>query len=313
MSLKNTYSSLKRQYHSFCYNRGSNIKYYNFWSDQSPDEMWISRFIKSRKIPLKQRVNITSVLGPVEDMRNSRPGINIFYTGENIHLERFASHKAYLDNHPFDLELGFDYKTAENYLRFPLWVMWHFPADATLLKVDEIVQKMRYPRIGERDKFCSLVCSHDANGIRGQIMDSLEQIAKVDSAGRFRNNTNLLKTIFRDEKSAFLNSYKFNICPENSNCQGYVTEKIFDSLLSGCIPIYWGSDNNPEPDILNQEAVLFWDFESKDLVVQRIKEIFSNPSLYYELANMPRLNESATEIIWDYYCKFETILKLLLK
>ena len=41
-----------------------------------------------------------------------------------------------------------------------------------------------------------------------------------------------------------LRHYKFNICYENTNnVNGYITEKIFDCFLSGCIPIYFGAPN----------------------------------------------------------------------
>ncbi|MGE0206437.1 MAG: glycosyltransferase family 10 [Candidatus Babeliales bacterium] len=45
-------------------------------------------------------------------------------------------------------------------------------------------------------------------------------------------------------KRPVLKNYKFCICYENSNnAPGYVTEKIFDCLVAGCVPIYWGAEN----------------------------------------------------------------------
>ena len=41
-------------------------------------------------------------------------------------------------------------------------------------------------------------------------------------------------------KIKFLSSYKFSISMENSNGDGYVSEKIIDSLIAGTIPIYYG-------------------------------------------------------------------------
>lgn len=49
-----------------------------------------------------------------------------------------------------------------------------------------------------------------------------------------------------ENKHTTLNQFKFNICFENCAFPGYVTEKIFDSFLSGSIPIYYGA-----PDILD--------------------------------------------------------------
>ncbi len=47
-----------------------------------------------------------------------------------------------------------------------------------------------------------------------------------------------------DSKHDALKRYKFAICFENCVFAGYVTEKIFDCFLSGCIPVYMGA-----PDI----------------------------------------------------------------
>lgn len=35
--------------------------------------------------------------------------------------------------------------------------------------------------------------------------------------------------------------YKFCIAMENSISPGYVTEKVFDALAAGCVPVYFGS------------------------------------------------------------------------
>lgn len=46
------------------------------------------------------------------------------------------------------------------------------------------------------------------------------------------------------DKLETMSRYKFNLCYENAQgLEGYVTEKIFDALRSGCVPIYWGAPN----------------------------------------------------------------------
>lgn len=48
-------------------------------------------------------------------------------------------------------------------------------------------------------------------------------------------------------KLEVLQNYKFSICYENAkDIKGYITEKIFDSMSAGCIPIYWGAPNISE-------------------------------------------------------------------
>lgn len=46
------------------------------------------------------------------------------------------------------------------------------------------------------------------------------------------------------DKSAALHRSKFAYCYENTiGPDNYITEKIFDSFLSGCVPVYWGAEN----------------------------------------------------------------------
>ena len=47
-----------------------------------------------------------------------------------------------------------------------------------------------------------------------------------------------------ERKADVMSQYKFCICFENvANQRGYITEKIFDCLFSGTIPIYKGANN----------------------------------------------------------------------
>lgn len=45
-------------------------------------------------------------------------------------------------------------------------------------------------------------------------------------------------------KSDVLSRSKFSFCYENNkDLSNYITEKIIDAFISGCVPIYWGADN----------------------------------------------------------------------
>jgi len=59
-----------------------------------------------------------------------------------------------------------------------------------------------------------------------------------------------------DDKFKILKGFKFTICFENSIFPGYITEKIFDAIFAGSIPIYLGA-----PDIKKYvPADVFIDF-----------------------------------------------------
>ena len=38
-----------------------------------------------------------------------------------------------------------------------------------------------------------------------------------------------------------MNTFKFLICFENEQAYPYITEKLGNAWLAGCIPIYWGT------------------------------------------------------------------------
>ena len=86
--------------------------------------------------------------------------------------------------------------------------------------------------------FCAGVISNFQSGdfFRFKFIDELNKYKKVDMGGKFKNNVGG-RVI---DKIKFLTSYKFSIAMENSGSDGYLSEKIFQSFLSGTIPIYYG-------------------------------------------------------------------------
>lgn len=296
-------------------NRGSNIRFFNFWKFSSPQEVWFYRFIKYHKIDngYKGNINFYSLLGPVDVLKYRKKGINIFFSGENLHADRFNAYLPYCNVNAYDLSLGFDKNNSEKYCRHPLWIHYMFEPESTYEDIKRRVSELSDFKPDNRTKFCSMVASHDWNGIRGQIFDTLSSKYSIDSSGNFRKNTDRLKIVFDDNKVDFIKEYKFNICPENSNADGYVTEKIFESIAAGCIPIYWGSNNEPELDVLNKNAILFWNpTGDNNSTISNIDELMANESKYLDFVSQPKFTDDAADHIWDYFVSLERKLKLLI-
>jgi hypothetical protein len=79
-----------------------------------------------------------------------------------------------------------------------------------------------------------------------------------------------------EDKLKAMRDYRFAITFENHLAHGYVTEKLFEALAAGCIPIYWGarealSDFNPDAFIYAP------DFESLDALVSHIASVDQSP------------------------------------
>ena len=83
-------------------------------------------------------------------------------------------------------------------------------------------------------------------------------------------------------KVQFLSSYKFSISIENSEGDGYLTEKIVDSFYSGTIPIYYGDYMVDE--YINQKAYILIRGE-KDIKkkIEYIKMIDNDDKIYKNL------------------------------
>jgi alpha(1,3/1,4) fucosyltransferase len=102
-------------------------------------------------------------------------------------------------------------------------------------------------------------------------------------AEKFSRRINRLKTqiygyrpypSYRGSINAKFEAYghaKFGICYENTrDLTNYITEKIFDCMMEGCIPVYWGANN-----------VL--DFIPKDCFIDR--RDFANTTVLHDFLN----------------------------
>ncbi len=319
--------SLRTLYHRYrtplCSTNGK-ILYYNFWDKQPADKIWFTSFLQKRGF--MQRHSNTqfvffSSLGNISllhlDNLMHPFALNrkrIYFNGENNHHPNFAPYiNNLLEYQTVNLSLGFDYTNNPRYLRFPLWILEMFPPESTEKDIKRICEQLSHQQLNSsiRSRFCALVSGNrgpDDPGAqrRTHIFDNLNNIATVDSAGRLLHNTDELKTRFGDNKAEFLKQYKFYICPENASVEGYVTEKVFHSIGSGCIPIYWGSNGNPEPDVLNHDSILFWNPDGDNTaLLKQIEELHTNDNLYRDFFSQPRLKADAWQVVANYFDQLE--------
>ncbi len=69
---------------------------------------------------------------------------------------------------------------------------------------------------------------------------------KTHSFGRILRNRVLPADAGRASKLAVISKYRFTLAFENSICPDYVTEKFFDPLIAGSVPVYLGAPNVAE-------------------------------------------------------------------
>lgn len=308
-----------RSYLFFLFEKRDNkpypVKFFNFWP-QTTDERWFYKFLLSRKViedKTSVSVNFFSVFGNRSTINwTNKKNINIFYTGENVRIFANGLYSDHLlSNARLDLSLGFEYLTNARYFRFPLWILYMFDPESNSEDIIKRCKELMYPDgVKERRGFASLVSRTDVNGLRKEIYESLFPLEKIDCAGSLMHNDDTLKVNYNDNKKEYLKNYRFNICPENSDQKGYVTEKIFEAIDSGCIPIYWGASNEPEPEILNQDAILFWKKCGDNThTINMIKRLNSDPVFLSDFLKRPRLKEDASLKIISLFDELEVRIK----
>lgn len=93
-------------------------------------------------------------------------------------------------------------------------------------------------------------------------------------------------------KHAVLSNTKFCICFENArDISGYITEKIFDCLFAGCVPIYWG-DANIAQSIPANCFIDFRQFDSYEALNQFLESITPEQFFAYQQAAQQFLQSS---------------------
>ena len=275
----------------------------NYWTSDSAvcNKDWLYLFIKNNTGI--EHINIFSVFGRKENIEKYATKKDVFFSGENLDVKN-GIHDDYCD-YCLDyvgLSLGFAQRKEANYLRLPLWIVWIFDPVIDKDKIAERVQFINQNRNTGKYE-CSIIARHDKWNMRAPIYEALKNRMDILCAGQWNHNTNILWDEYKDNKIKFLNDCKFTICAENEDTPCYVTEKLFEAFLGGSVPIYAGAASNPEPGIVNLDAVLLWERGNKDnneAVVRRVCELnYLNEKLYAEFLSKQKLLPYTVDYVYE--------------
>lgn len=131
----------------------------------------------------------------------------------------------------------------------------------------------------KRKKFCAAVISNTiiTDYFRLEFIEELNKYKNIDMGGSYKNNVGYIKN-----KIKFLSSYKFSIAMENTEANGYLSEKIIESFMSGTIPIYYG-DYMADEYINTKSFILIRDKNDMFKKIDYIKKIDNNDELYEKI------------------------------
>lgn len=127
---------------------------------------------------------------------------------------------------------------------FEVWMTYYTDADIILPYYDaSFATELLLPPAPKEENVCMFISSGFNNSKRQEYLSELMKYLPIDSYGNWRRNKQLLEDNGYRSKMELLKSYHFTIAFENAVGKDYVTEKFYEPLLSGSVPIYLGAPN----------------------------------------------------------------------
>jgi hypothetical protein len=218
-----------------------NICYLDFWGGFDPNCNWFNlmfrdllndREINFNSTPQEADIIFFSSFGnSIYAARNTK-AIKIFYTGENepprLDIADFSL------SHDFDTHGGRNFRLPHWYMYINWWGEPNFPH--ARISVERLFRKWDPEAVWNRKEFCSIIIGNPVRN-RIEVAQKLNEYRPVHGYGKVFGN------YFSSCKVDLMENYRYNICFENSITEGYVTEKLLEAKVAGCVPIYFGDDS----------------------------------------------------------------------
>jgi hypothetical protein len=110
-----------------------------------------------------------------------------------------------------------------------------------------------------------------------------------------------------DEAVELLQPYRFSIAFENETVEGYVTEKLINAYLAGCVPLYSGTEDAFE--IFNKRSLIYVDdFDDMSSAASYILTVAKDQELYSSLCTELPLVESALGDFFSWHKSIDGML-----
>lgn len=195
-----------------------------------------------------------------------------------------------------------------NHIRLPTWMTFiDWFNNSTELPTNLDDNPIRFPvhfirtinpiSFTERNEFCAFVVSNPVCKLRNETFLAVNEYKKVNSGGALYNNIGgQLSLKYAGggcgdvSKYHFLTQHKFQLCFENSQASGYITEKVMHSKIAGCVPIYWG-DSDTDTDFTPNSFINLSHLSDPHEIRSIIREVENDLDLCTEITNTPLLND----------------------
>jgi hypothetical protein len=252
------------------------LSFHNFWPDFDINHNFFTQALREKTaisvVPAGQDIQIFSVFGSKMPPKTAGRPLRVWFTGE---ARMPVAHRLY------DLQFGFQHNhlLGSRSIRFPLWIIYiDWWNTSSPVHPSKLLALRQYE---ERARFCNFIFSSPAS-LRAEFCLRLSRYKPVDGLGAVLNTTGSRVA----DKLKAMREYRFAIAFENDLAHGYVTEKPFEALAAGCIPIYWGAREALAD--FNPDALIFApDFESLDALVHYVASVDQSPELQRKFLTVP--------------------------
>ena len=205
---------------------------------------------------------------------------------------------------------------------FDLWMGYHLSDDILypyFMDYEErMLSRQETLQFGDRKGICMLISSNINHSHRVEYVSELMKHIEIDSYGRLFNNCKIESDSGRQSAIDIMGKFKCVIAFENAIARDYVTEKFYNPLYAGAVPIYLGAPNISDfvPD--DRCFINVADYDSTNKLVAYIERLMVDESLWmrytsfvstpYKQTFREKLNRSKPNPI---YLLCHTILKKL--
>lgn len=213
------------------------------------------------------------------------------------------------DDPSISLYLSSSRKEDERHFRIPTWMTFiDWFSNSTELPESCQDNPIRIPLhfatnshpipFDKRTEWCGFVVSNPICTLRNNTFKIFNDYKKVNSGGALYNNIGGQLSLKYPgggcgdiSKHKFFSNHKFTISFENSQADGYVTEKLLHAKMAGCIPIYWG-DYNAQQEFHPLSFINVSHEHSPEKILEIVKNLESKPELCAQVASQPLLRNN---------------------
>lgn len=112
------------------------------------------------------------------------------------------------------------------------------------------------------------------------VIELMNSSFRVDSLSKCLNNAEPLEGVNMQNKSEIMGKYLFHLAFENQNTDDYITEKLWQTLESGTVPVYLGAENIEDHYLPTNSVIYVNDYPSTADLAKYLIEVASNETLY---------------------------------